>query len=114
MRRDSCMAILLAPSQASAYAAPHHFISDLASPYHEGVGVLSIAALEEAALPDPISEASRAEAQDKDSPLREDIRLLGRLLGDTVREQEGGAIFDIVERIRQASIRFHRDGEMGD
>ena len=25
----------------------------------------------------------------KDHPLREDIRLLGRMLGDTVREQEG-------------------------
>jgi phosphoenolpyruvate carboxylase len=74
---------------------------------------LSIVALGEVALPDSISDQSRAEAPDKDTPLREDIRLLGRLLGDTVREQEGAAIFDIVERIRQASIRFHRDGEMG-
>jgi phosphoenolpyruvate carboxylase len=47
----------------------------------------------------------------KDAPLRSDIRLLGRILGDTVREQEGSATFDIVERIRQASIRFHRDNE---
>ncbi len=46
---------------------------------------------------------------DKDLPLREDIRLLGRLLGDTVREQRGAAVFDIVERIRQSSIRFRRD-----
>ena len=46
---------------------------------------------------------------DKDLPLRDDIRLLGRLLGDTMREQEGEAVFDIVERIRQTSIRFHRD-----
>jgi phosphoenolpyruvate carboxylase len=45
----------------------------------------------------------------KDLPLRDDIRLLGRLLGDTIREQEGDAVFDIVERIRQCSIRFHRD-----
>jgi phosphoenolpyruvate carboxylase len=29
----------------------------------------------------------------KDEPLRNDIRLLGRILGDTVREQEGDAIF---------------------
>ncbi len=47
----------------------------------------------------------------KDSPLREDIRLLGRLLGHTVREQEGQEIFDVVEKIRQTSIRFHRDDE---
>ena len=49
---------------------------------------------------------------EKDAPLRDDIRLLGRLLGDTVREQEGGEVFDLVERIRQASIRFHRDNEV--
>src|SRR6266545_1939447 len=49
------------------------------------------------------------EDPEKDLPLRDDIRLLGRILGDTVREQEGEAVFDIVERIRQTSIRFHRD-----
>lgn len=47
----------------------------------------------------------------KDEPLRNDIRLLGRLLGDTVREQEGDAIFDIVERVRQTAVRFARDGD---
>jgi phosphoenolpyruvate carboxylase len=46
---------------------------------------------------------------EKDFPLRDDIRLLGRILGDTIREQEGEATFEIVERIRQTSIRFHRD-----
>ncbi|MBB4040714.1 phosphoenolpyruvate carboxylase [Microvirga flocculans] len=50
---------------------------------------------------------------DKDLPLRDDIRLLGRILGDTIREQEGEAAFDIVERIRQTSIRFHRDEDEG-
>jgi hypothetical protein len=48
---------------------------------------------------------------EKDRPLWDDIRLLGRILGDTVREQEGEAIFDIVEHIRQTSIRFHRDND---
>ncbi|WP_298397374.1 phosphoenolpyruvate carboxylase [uncultured Azonexus sp.] len=47
----------------------------------------------------------------KDEPLRNDIRLLGRLLGDTVREQEGAAIFDIVEQVRQTAVRFARDGD---
>jgi phosphoenolpyruvate carboxylase len=47
----------------------------------------------------------------KDEPLRNDIRLLGRILGDTVREQEGEAVFDIVERVRQTAIRFARDGD---
>ena len=50
---------------------------------------------------------------DKDQPLKEDVRLLGRILGDTVRQQEGAEIYAIVERIRQASIRFHRDNEPG-
>jgi phosphoenolpyruvate carboxylase len=44
-----------------------------------------------------------------DAQLREDIRLLGRILGDTVRDQEGADVFELVERIRQTSIRFHRD-----
>ena len=48
---------------------------------------------------------------DKDSPLRGDIRLLGRLLGDTIREQEGDDTFDLVERIRTTSVRFHRDAD---
>jgi hypothetical protein len=32
------------------------------------------------------------ETLDKDLPLRDDIRLLGRILGDTVRSQEGVAL----------------------
>ncbi len=60
------------------------------------------------ASPAQPNEADRPEVE-KDRPLRDDIRLLGRLLGDTVREQEGEAIFAIVEQIRQTSIRFHRD-----
>jgi phosphoenolpyruvate carboxylase len=54
--------------------------------------------------------ANRAdEAHEADARLRDDIRLLGRILGDTVRDQEGADVFDLVERIRQTSIRFHRD-----
>ncbi len=59
-------------------------------------------------------EAERTEFsadRDEDRLLREDIRLLGRILGDTVREQQGAAIFDLVETIRQTSVRFHRDGD---
>ncbi len=46
----------------------------------------------------------------KDQPLREDIRLLGRILGDTIREQEGDRIFNLVERTRKNSIAFQRGG----
>src|SRR5919107_3610139 len=49
---------------------------------------------------------------EKDFPLRDDIRLLGRILGDTIREQEGEEVFDLVESVRQTSIRFHRDEDV--
>ncbi|MFH1872863.1 MAG: phosphoenolpyruvate carboxylase [Pseudomonadota bacterium] len=51
-------------------------------------------------------------AADKDQPLRDDIRLLGRLLGDTVREQEGLEVFERVEQIRRLALRFHRDDDV--
>src|SRR6478736_6578070 len=53
--------------------------------------------------------SAEALALEADARLRNDIRLLGRILGDTVRDQEGADLFDLVERIRQTSIRFHRD-----
>lgn len=49
--------------------------------------------------------------QDPDSALVDDIRLLGRILGDVIREQEGVAIFNLIERIRVLSVRFHRHGD---
>ncbi|MEO7496178.1 MAG: phosphoenolpyruvate carboxylase [Massilia sp.] len=52
---------------------------------------------------------ARADGADKDAPLKEDIRLLGRLLGDVLRDQEGEAVFDVVETIRQTAVRFRRD-----
>ncbi len=48
---------------------------------------------------------------DKDQSLREDIRRLGRLLGDTVRNQHGDEVFDLIEQVRQNSIRFRRDAD---
>jgi phosphoenolpyruvate carboxylase len=41
-------------------------------------------------------------------PMRDDIRLLGSILGDTVREQNGDEVFDLVERARTASFRVRR------
>lgn len=42
-------------------------------------------------------------------PLVEDIRLLGKILGDIVRELEGDTCYGLVERVRKLSISFHRD-----
>jgi phosphoenolpyruvate carboxylase len=56
------------------------------------------------------TEASAVQpGADKDAPLKEDIRLLGRLLGDVLRDQEGEDVFAIVETIRQTAVRFRRE-----
>jgi phosphoenolpyruvate carboxylase len=39
------------------------------------------------------------------------VRLLGRLLGDVIREQQGQATFDQIEDIRARSVGEHRRGE---
>ncbi|OUR79092.1 phosphoenolpyruvate carboxylase [Alphaproteobacteria bacterium 46_93_T64] len=47
----------------------------------------------------------------KDQPLIDNIRLLGRMLGDTVREQEGVDVYEFVETIRKTSTKFHREND---
>ncbi|OIR16770.1 phosphoenolpyruvate carboxylase [mine drainage metagenome] len=58
-----------------------------------------------------------ADISSKDLPLRDDVRLLGRILGDTLREQEGEETYQLVENVRRAAVRFRktqdeRDGEV--
>ena len=62
----------------------------------------------------PTRTSAARNASDPDAALFDDIRLLGRLLGDLIREQEGQAMFDIVETVRQLSVKFHRDGDARD
>ncbi len=56
---------------------------------------------------------SRRSTNDKDQPLKEDIRLLGRLLGNVLREQEGEDVFHVVETIRQTAVHFRRETDSG-
>src|SRR5688572_21015439 len=49
---------------------------------------------------------------EKEQLLREDRRLLGRLLGDVISEQVGEATRARIETIRQSAVRFRR-GESG-
>jgi phosphoenolpyruvate carboxylase len=51
--------------------------------------------------------------EDKELPLREDTRLLGRVLGDVLRAQTGEVGFARIEAIRQTAVQFRRarDGE---
>src|SRR6266849_2641219 len=44
----------------------------------------------------------------KEEALREDRRLLGRLLGEVIREQVGAGMLERIERIRQAAVGFRR------
>ena len=48
---------------------------------------------------------------DKDLPLKEDTRLLGRVLGDVLRAQTGEGGYARIEAIRQTAIRFRRAGD---
>ena len=50
-------------------------------------------------------------AQQIDAPLREDVRLLGNLLGETLKEQAGQDLFNQVEQIR-ALAKGARDGHI--
>jgi phosphoenolpyruvate carboxylase len=49
--------------------------------------------------------------KDKDRPLIDDIRLLGRILGDVIREQEGAGVYEIVEKVRKLSVAFRRHAD---
>ncbi|WP_216895455.1 phosphoenolpyruvate carboxylase [Nocardia alni] len=42
------------------------------------------------------------------APLRDDIRFLGAILGETVRDCEGPEVFDLVERVRVEAFRVRR------
>ncbi len=50
-------------------------------------------------------------SRDNERPLVEDIRLLGRILGDVVRQQEGAEIYELIEKIRKLSVSFRRDAD---
>lgn len=49
--------------------------------------------------------------EDKDQPLRDDVRVLGTLVGELLREQGGDELFDIVETARLRSIRRREENE---
>ncbi len=58
---------------------------------------------------EPIGAVQRTRTgREATEPMRADIRLLGTILGDTVREQNGDEVFALVERARVASFRVRR------
>src|SRR5947207_11593732 len=50
-------------------------------------------------------------ADDKENLLREDRRLLGRLLGEVIRDQSGADALERIERIRQAAVGFRKENK---
>ncbi len=72
------------------------------------------------ARPQPVSRGAADghgtdDAAAKNRPLVDDIRLLGRILGDVIREQEGAEAFELIERVRQLSVayRLKKDASAG-
>ena len=63
----------------------------------------------------PMKNATASESakrtRDNERPLVEDIRLLGRILGDVIREQEGVPAYELIEQIRTLSVAFRRDAD---
>src|ERR1700738_10193 len=58
---------------------------------------------------EPIGAVKRTRTgREATEPMREDMRLLGAILGDTVREQHGDEVFGLVERARVESFRVRR------
>jgi phosphoenolpyruvate carboxylase len=63
----------------------------------------------------PSTVRRRDDAAAKNAPLVQDIRLLGRILGQVIREQEGAEAYELIERIRRLSVayRLKRDHHAG-
>jgi phosphoenolpyruvate carboxylase len=63
----------------------------------------------------PTKPSAAKVAAAKNAPLVDDIRLLGRILGDVIREQEGKDAFELVEQVRRLAVayRLKRDARAG-
>ena len=46
-----------------------------------------------------------------DETLRDEIRLLGAMLGEVIKGEGGQALYDRIEAVRQASVAYHRDDD---
>jgi phosphoenolpyruvate carboxylase len=66
-----------------------------------------------------LAELTTDDPELKEVPLRRDVRSLGRLLGETIKEQAGQSLFDLVEKFRLLAIEHrelhshHEEGSIG-
>jgi phosphoenolpyruvate carboxylase len=63
----------------------------------------------------PPQKLETADAAAQNRALVDDIRLLGRILGEVLREQEGKDAYELIERVRQLSVayRLKQDASAG-
>ncbi len=85
--------------QAGAAAAPSRAVSQ---PAHKAIAKAAVAAKKVA---DDVAA--------KDRPLMDDIRWLGRILGEVIREQEGKDAYELIERVRQLSVGYRLKQDAG-
>jgi phosphoenolpyruvate carboxylase len=58
-----------------------------------------------------VSVSNSGRSSTKDEALSDDIRLLGRIVGDVVTRQEGAATFTVIESARRTAVEARRTGE---
>ena len=67
------------------------------------------------AIREDVAEDARdkapSRARDNERPLVEDIRLLGRILGDVIRDHVGVPAYELIEQVRKLSVAFRRDAD---
>jgi phosphoenolpyruvate carboxylase len=70
------------------------------------VSILSLAAM----AASRVTTTKSGPASAPETTVSDDIRWLGRLLGDVVREDTGTDVYELVERVRQIAVVERRDG----
>ena len=61
-----------------------------------------------------LAELTAREGEEKAAPLKRDVRSLGRLLGEVLKEQAGTGVFDAEERLRDLTTRQRKAAREGD
>ncbi len=64
--------------------------------------------------PQRLAELLAPSGELKEAPLRRDVRSLGMLLGEVLKEQSGGALYEAVEQLRRTAIARREADATGD
>lgn len=61
-----------------------------------------------------MSQSPDTSTSPESTPLRDDIRRLGKTLGDVIRASDGNAVYDVIEKLRRAAVKCRREGDVAD